>query len=124
MSAFDIIYVPITRKVKTKQEDLSYTEVEQAIPGSPLGGWPCRYYRKKQSFRGRDEAPPGTATIDSEQVLSVQVVGADIRDGDIALLPAHTVSSKPERARVQRIRNYSGGVQCDIETGAATKAAL
>ena len=118
MSSFDLFPVEIKRAAKTKQPDLSYTETFGPIPGSPAGGWPCRYYRKKQNYRSRDEATPGTATIDTEQVLSVQAPGADIRTGDIVVLPAGTVSSQAERALVRRTRSYVWGIQCDIETGA------
>jgi len=123
MSAFDIITVPIVRTGKTKQTDLSYAEAEAPIPGSPTDGWPCRYYHKKSRPTGRTEAEQGVAMIDDIQTLSVQVPGADVRENDIAILPAGTIKAAvPVRALLIRPRFYPWGVQCDIETGATPAA--
>lgn len=88
---------------------------EAAVVGSPFQG---RIYRVQQTTSARDEAKPGAATIDEMRRISLTDPSADVRKGDIAILPGDDDPAATERALIQRVRRYGDRVQCDLETGA------
>ena len=86
--------------------------------GSPF---PCRYFHKPTSYKPspRDQEVAGVATEVFHHVLSVVRPGADVRVGDIAILPAGTVQmDRSTEGIIVLTRSYPTGVQCDVETGA------
>lgn len=94
------------------------TDADQQVPGSPFPG--CRVYlSRKAEFRGRDEAPQGVVSLQS-LVLKIPNKTARVRIGDIVLLPDGLIPGE-DRARIQRIRSYPDGFQCDLEAGAVTE---
>ena len=109
-------YVPVTvaRPVST----VSATFGGSAPTLMQLAGSPflARVYRVAQTTVGRDEAQPGTATLDEMQRLSVMDPACPIQVNDIAFLPQADGSTR--RAKVLRVRRYADRTQYDLETGA------
>lgn len=87
--------------------------VETEIAGSPFL---ARVYRVSQTTVQRDEAQPGTATVDQMQRLSVLDPACPIEVNDIAYLPE--ADGSYTRAKVIRVRPYGDRCQYDLETGA------
>lgn len=106
--------VHVARPVSTPSPTFGLTKpVLTEIAGSPFL---ARVYRVPQTTVQRDEAQPGTATVDQMQRLSVLDPLCGVQVGDIAFLPRADGSFA--RAKVIRIRFYSDRIQYDLETGA------
>ena len=98
---------------RTPEGDLKKSEV--TVPGSPFE---FLVYRRNPSYN-RNEAAPGTVTVQKVLVLSLPGAPADaVQDGDIAYIPACTQTGGVAlRARINKPRPYDDGIQCDLETG-------
>ena len=86
---------------------------EAYLAGSPFL---ARVYRVPQTTVGRDEAQPGTATLDEMQRMSILDPTCSIQVNDIAYLPLPNGTT--QRAKIIRCRRYADRVQYDLETGA------
>lgn len=114
----DPVPVVIVRAARTHIGGGDYAEVEKPLAGSPFL---ARVYRAAQSSALRDEAAPGTATLDEMQRLSIADPACPVQVGDIAYLPR--LNGSYTRARIVRLRFYSDRMQYDLETGAEGKSA-
>ena len=122
MSAFATYSVPILRRKRDTTPTggkPAFAEIE--ISGSPFAD--CRLYisRKEKSI-GRTEGPAGATTL-QEFRLSIPLQRAGIippKINDIVLLPASAIPGEL-RARIERVRVYETGWQCDLEVGAVAE---
>lgn len=121
MSAFTEHSIEIVRLVRQRTPQGGKTTSEVALEGSPFVG--CRVYMsRKAEFRGRLEGQAGVTSLQN-WILSVplQPFGVpSINIGDIATLPEGLIPSEV-RVRIQRVRPYGSGLQCDLEVGAVAE---
>jgi len=121
MSAFTEHSIEVVHLVRQRTPQAGKTTSEVALEGSPFVG--CRVYMpRKTEFRGRLEGQAGVTSLQS-WVLSVpvQIAGIpDIKIGDIVTIPAGLIPGET-RARIQRVRAYGNGLQCDLEVGAVAE---
>lgn len=122
----------IFAQVLTPTAAAGYTVSEQELSGSPFTG----YLEVLEKSARRDEASPGTATIDDSPRLWLDDVSAPVNVGHIALLPQEAIKSTFSlipggfelvreaisrgdlRARIQRVRLNAGKLECAVELGA------
>jgi hypothetical protein len=107
----DIVQITIMRNAQARTATGGHVPTLVPIPGSPVGGWNCRLYRRPEITVHRDEAAPGVATVDPVRILSIIDTTAPVLINDIAKLPEGI------DAKIIRIRRYTRTLQCDLETG-------